>query len=289
MNPLITIIIPAYNHEMFIQEAINSAIDQTYENIELIIINDGSTDNTHAKIIELNDKCNARFKNFTFKSRENKGLLPTLKEVEPLINGKYFSILYSDDIFTKDRVKKQVNALESNKECALCYGKMSGIDKDSKIIKDYKTKHAVSGHVFEKLLIRNFIPAPTVMIRTKIFKEIGGYDLNYDYDDYPTWLKIAHDHKVLFLDDVLVYYRTHDDNTSSDLIRTIRFNEKVLLSWKNEPSFKKAIKRFYLRSFSNLAKEKNGYKNEAREYMLKAVPFSFFDPRFLKAVFRYYV
>ena len=288
-NPLVTIVIPAYNHENFIIEAIESILSQSYDNIDLVIINDGSTDKTNEKIIKLASICKNRFKNFSYTNRENKGLLKTLKEMENSIKGKYFSVLYSDDIFTKDRITKQVKALEENEEYAMCYGKMIGIDQDSNIIKHYKYKHSKSGHIFNKLLNRNFITAPTVMMRTEKFISVGGYDLNYAYDDYPLWLKLAQKNKILFLNEELVFYRTHQNNVSSDIIQTIKFTEKVLLSWKNEPAFKSAIKRFYLRSFYNLVKEKEKCKTEAKEYMLKALPYSFYDPRFLKALFRYFI
>lgn len=288
-EPLVTILMPAYNHEDFIQEAINSLIKQSYKNIELFITNDGSTDNTENMIQAMYDECTKRFVNFKYINRANKGLVHTLKEMEHLINGKYLTVLYSDDIFTKDRIQKQVEALENNKDYAMCYGRMTGIDLESNIIKHYKYKHAKSGYVFNELLKRNFVTAPTVMMRTDKFKSVGGYDLNYEYDDYSLWLKLSHKNKILFLNEELVYYRTHPNNVSSDIVQTIKFTESVLLSWNKEPAFKSAIKRFYLRSFYNLVKEKANYKAEAKEYMLKSLPYSFYDPRFLKALFRYYL
>ena len=287
-EPLVTILMPAYNHESFVKEAIESLIQQEYKNIELIITNDGSTDDTHERILELSDECRSRFTNFKYINRPNKGLIKTLKEMEKLINGKYLSILYSDDIYTPNRIKNQVNALENNKEYALCYGNMVGIDENSNVVKEYKKKYAKSGNVFNELLVRNFIPAPTVMMRTDIFKIVGGYDVNFDYDDYPLWLKIAHKHKILYLNEDFVYYRTHGNNVSSNMVRTLSFTESVLLSWSKEKTFPKTIKRFYLRSFYNLAKCGEEHKQKSKEYMIKALPKSWYDPRFIKSVFRYY-
>ncbi len=287
-EPLVTILMPAYNHEEFIQEALNSLIEQAYKNIELIITNDGSTDTTDKKIMELYDECNERFINFKYINRPNKGLVQTLKDMEPLINGKYLSLLYSDDIYTENRIAKQVDALENNKEYAMCYGNMIGIDKSSKIVKQYKTKYAKSGNIFDALLFRNFIPAPTVMMKTEAFKKVGGYDLNFIYDDYSLWLKIAHQSKILYLNEDFVYYRVHGNNVSADIVRTISFTEQVLLCWSKEKAFPKTIKRFYLRSFYNLAKCGEEYKQNTKEYMIKAMPKSWYDPRFIKSVFRYY-
>ncbi|WP_152184314.1 glycosyltransferase [Sulfurimonas indica] len=288
-QPLVTVLMPAYNHASFIKEAIESLIEQDYTNIEFIITNDGSTDNTHDVIMELDNICKTRFSKFQYINRRNKGLIKTLKEMETLINGKYLSILYSDDIFTKNKITKQVNALENNQDYALCFGNMIGIDDNSNIVKKYKTKYAKSGNVFNDLLIRNFIPAPTVMMRTKAFKSVGGYDLNFEYDDYPLWLKIAHKYKVLYLNEDLVFYRSHDNNVSSNMLRTLKLTENVLLSWRDEPIFLKAIKRFYLRAFYNLAKYEPQHKQATKEYMNKALASSWYDPRFIKAVLRYYL
>lgn len=287
-KPLVTILMPAYNHANFVKEAIESLIEQDYENIEFYIINDGSTDNTHEVISKLFDKCKRRFTNFEYIHRPNKGLIPTLKELEQFITGEYMSLLYSDDIYTKERIQIQINELIQNKDYAMCYGNMLGIDETSKVVKKYKNKHKKSGYIFNDLMLRNIVTAPTVMMRTNVFKSVGGYDLNFDYDDYPLWLKIAHTHKILYLDEYLVFYRMHGNNVSSDILRTIALSEKVLLSWKKEKIFKRAIKRFNLLSFYNLAKYPKEYKDKTYEYMIKSLPHSWYDPRFIKSVFRYY-
>jgi len=287
-NSLVSVFMPAYNHEDYVELAIRSLLNQKYSNIEFIIINDGSSDKTHDIIMKLHDECKNKFVKFIYINRENKGLIATLKEMELLITGKYLTLLYSDDIYTEDRISKQVYALESNSEYALCYGKMIGIDKNSVKIKEYKTKHVHSGNIFNDLLIRNFIAAPTVMMKIEALKEVGGYDLNFQYDDYPLWLKIAKKHKILFVDIFFVKYRTHDNNYSNDLIRTITNVEKILLTWKNELAFKKVIKKFYLKSFYELTRSSNNYKYESKEYMIKALS-SWYHPKFIKALIRYYL
>ena len=286
-NPLVSVFMPAYNHEDFVTLAIESLLAQNYTNIEFIIINDGSTDMTHDKIMNLYEQCQTKFKRFKYISRENRGLLNTLKEMENLIKGKYLTLLYSDDIYTKNRISLQVETMESNPEYAMCYGKMIGINSHSEEIKRYKTKHMKSGYVFNDLLSRNFIPAPTVMMNVSILKEVGGYDLNYQYDDYPLWLKISKNNKIFFVDEYLVKYRTHDNNYSNDLIRTIKNVEKILNSWNQEIIFNKIIKHFYLKSFYELARSDYDYKTEAHEYMLKSLS-SWYHPKFIKSLFRFY-
>ena len=100
-KPLVSVVIPCYNHEKFVQDCIQSVIDQTYENIELIIIDDGSKDNSVKVIQELADKYG-----FTFIHRPNKGLSATLNEGIRLSKGKYFSAIASDDILFLEKIEK---------------------------------------------------------------------------------------------------------------------------------------------------------------------------------------
>lgn len=284
-NRLVSICIPAYNHEKFVQEAIKSIIDQTYENIELLIINDGSPDKTHEKIMELYDKCKERFKRFEYINRENRGLIATLKEFEQLAKGYYFSVMYSDDFCDKTRVQKQVDALNQDQESALCYADMMVVDDNSKHMRMYKTKYNDSGYVFDKLIFRNFIAAPTVMVRKSALDEVGGYDTRYRLDDHPLWLKISKKYKILYLNEVLVYYRDHDNNLSKNVKFMIEENEKMLNDWFADPMYQKAIERHYLYCFIQLVKANN--KELAKEYMLKAFRASWYHPKFIKGVARY--
>jgi alpha-1,3-rhamnosyltransferase len=286
-NPLVTVLMPTYGHEKYLLEALQSILSQSYKNIQLIITNDGSPDESDKTIHSIMSSLEERFINFKYIYRPNKGLLPTLKEMEPLIEGKYITVFYSDDIYTEDRIKKQVESLEVNPEFALCYGKMIGINERSDRVKEYKTKYCKSGFVFEDLMKRNFIPAPTVMMRTEVFQEVGGFDLNFAYDDYPLWLKIAYKHQVLFVDEFFILYRTHEENLSGDLYRTISTVEKILLSWSDEKITKSILKKFYLKSFYELVRSEYNYKKEAQHYMEKAMS-SWYHPKFIKALFRYY-
>ncbi len=97
-KPLVSVVIPCYNHENFVQDSIQSVIDQTYQNIELIIIDDGSKDGSVEKIQEMIPACQERFVRFEFRHRPNKGLSATLNEALEWCEGEYYSPIASDDI-----------------------------------------------------------------------------------------------------------------------------------------------------------------------------------------------
>jgi len=282
---LVTVCIPAYNHEKFVIETIQSIIDQTYDDIELLIINDGSPDHTHDKIMELYDACEKRFKAFKYINRENRGLISTLNEFITLANGYYFTVIASDDFCSKTKIELQVNALENNPEYAMCYGNMIGVDENSEITQKRTTKYNVSGELFEKLLFRNFITAPTVMLKKSVLDEVEGYDPKYKIEDHPMWLKIAKNYKIYYLDEDLVYYRDHPNNMSKNVSFMIEENEKMLNDYSGEAIYPSVIQRHNLYCFIQLVREKE--KELAKKYMLKAFPASWYHPKFIKGLIRY--
>ena len=283
-NKLVSICIPAYNHEAFIQETINSIIDQDYDPIELIIINDGSPDNTHEKIMELYEKCDARFQKFEYINRENRGLIATLNQFIELAQGYYFTVIASDDFYAKDKTRLQVEALDKHPDYAMCYGNMIGVDEDSKITQKRTTKYNVSGNLFEKLLYRNFITAPTVMLKKDVLIEVGGYSSKYKIEDHPMWLKISKKYKILYLDEDMVYYRDHPNNMSKNVSFMIEENEKMLNDWSHEDIYPRVIKRHNLYCFVQLVRENE--KELAKQYMKKAFFASWYHPKFIKGVIR---
>ena len=105
-QPLVSVVIPCYNHESFVQDSIQSVIDQTYQNIELIIIDDGSKDGSVEKIKEMIPACQERFIRFEFRHRPNKGLSATLNEALEWCEGEFFSPLASDASFSASKIFK---------------------------------------------------------------------------------------------------------------------------------------------------------------------------------------
>ena len=123
-KPLVSVVIPCYNHEKFVQDCIQSVINQTYENIELIIIDDGSKDGSVEKIQEMIPICKQRFIRFEFRYRPNKGLSATLNEALEWCHGKYFSAIASDDMLLAEKLMVQVPILEADDACKGVFGNM---------------------------------------------------------------------------------------------------------------------------------------------------------------------
>lgn len=260
---LVSVIIPSYNHEKYITKSIEGVVNQTYNNIELIVIDDGSTD-TSPKII---DKLAEQYK-FTFIHRPNKGLSATLNECISLSSGKYICVCASDDIYLEDKIEKQVNFMESNQKYGMSYGKIILL-KDDGIETPLTIKYSRSGWIFDDLVVNHFsIPAVTCMIRRSIITKLGGFDENLWVEDWDMWLRIANEIEIGYIDEYLAYYRKHETNISSNSWKMYEAKKDALLKWEKLDSYNKILKVWELKWFRALSKD---YRDEARKYLPTAL------------------
>ena len=248
-NTLISVLLPVYNHEQYVQQAINSIINQTYKNIELIIINDGSTDNSVKKINELKNICKKRFPSFIFKTQKNKRICYTENKLLSLANGKYCFFIDADDIAKPNAIYDLHKYLSKHKNYALAVGDNEFIDENSKIF--YLTKHRKKTYNLKKALYKtrnqslarirtdiNFNSSKFgtyssivrenyilngFLVRTSAIRQIGGFNLKASIWDTYLMLQLSKYHKFKFIDKVLYSYRCHELN---DTI----INKKLLIN-----------------------------------------------------------
>ncbi|MBP2281460.1 alpha-1,3-rhamnosyltransferase [Psychrobacter sp. PL19] len=216
MLPLVSIVIPCYNHEDFVQDSIQSVIDQTYNNIELIIIDDGSKDNSISKIQEMVDSCEQRFVRFEFRSRPNKGLSATLNEAIKWCKGEYYSAIASDDQIFDYKTSTQVNFLENNRDYVAVFGGVQVIDENNKKLEKVISK--ARAYSFDDIIMnKHSLFAPTQMIRMNSIKKTGGYKPNMLIEDWYMWLLLSREGKIFNTGKVIAFYRRHDTNMTKDL------------------------------------------------------------------------
>lgn len=226
-NPIVTVIIPAYNHEAYISESIESVFKQTYKNIQLIVINDGSTDNTKQVIQEILDR---KTNEFTFISKKNEGLIKTLNLGISLAQGTYFCVLASDDFWMPDKIARQVEVMEKNPEAGLtfsdtyfCYGFQKTDVKYSKYKPGLlKIKSGVAVNLYNRLLIENLVISTTNLIRLDALKSVGNFDDTLTYEDYDMWLRISYKYRIIYLNEPMAYYRIHEANFSKQNLKMLK-------------------------------------------------------------------
>jgi glycosyltransferase involved in cell wall biosynthesis len=209
--PLVSVIIPVYNAEKYIDECINSILEQSYKNLEILIINDGSTDGTLSKLESYND---VRIRLIT---RENQGLAKTLRELVDKSTGIYIARMDADDISHKDRISQQVNKFLSNDKLVLVGTNVDYISGSGKYLGS--SICVCSNYALKKKLNKgNVLFHPTVMFNREMYFKVGGYNKHYEkyIEDYLLWIKMKDEGEIAVLPSSLLCYRVHESAISSE-------------------------------------------------------------------------
>lgn len=220
--PLVSIIIPCYNHENYVLKTLSSVIADTYQAKEIVIIDDGSKDNSSNVIKNWIDN-NKSNNSIIFKTRPNKGLTATLNELIDLANGKYLVILASDDLLINNTIQERINILENSSSKLVLLSDAEVIDTDGKLIyesmienfhKKDKQKYYSEKELLSEVLFGFSISGAVIMVDKEIYNLIGKYPEDLKAEDFYFYIKSACLNKILFWDKKVSQYRIHNDNTS---------------------------------------------------------------------------
>lgn len=214
-KPWVSVICTCFQHAPYVQEAMDSVLSQTYPHVQLIVVDNASTDGsseviskfvtTHSEIIFIPNK-------------ENRGICKAFNEAVPLAKGKYLIDLAADDLLLPNRIADQVAAIEKLPEnVAILYGNVEMIDAKGthlgySLPLDYE---APSGDVFSNLLEKHFLPSPSTMFRKEIFLKLGGYNEALSFEDFDYWIRCARDYPLAFLRGVTTKKRVLPRSLSS--------------------------------------------------------------------------
>lgn len=202
--PKVSVIMPAYNAEKYIAEAIDSILNQTFADFEFIIIDDGSKDNTVEIVKSYSDK-RIRF----YQNEHNMGVAATLNRGIELATGEYIARMDSDDISLPERFEKQIYVLDNDKKIAVCAGNAIVFSKESQYITQLPLKDR---EIKYNLFISSPFVHPSVMIRKSVLDSSNiRYESEFDgREDYRMWMKISLlDYKLLNIDEPVLKYRIH--------------------------------------------------------------------------------
>ncbi len=237
-TPKVSIITATFNREAFVREAIDSVLAQSFKNWEMVIIDDASTDNTERVIKKYIDG-EARIK--YFKNDKNLGIAKTRNRGLELARGEYIAPLDSDDIWLdNNKLQKQVEFLDINKDYCMLGGGIMHIDENSKQVK--KVLFPVYDSLIRKIILQfNPFPQSTLLYRKSVALECGGYSETYKVcDDYELWLKMGLDHKFTNIPQVLAGYRIHGGNitktkrltTTKEILEIVKnYSSKYPRAW----------------------------------------------------------
>jgi len=228
-KPLVSVIAACYNQACYAIETLESIRNQTYKNIELIIWDDASTDNSVEVIEDWIQKHDIPC--VFLKHTENLGICKSLNDAFTHVNGKYLQMTAVDDILLPEKIERQVDILEnSGLDDALVFSDAFLINEKSELHQNKFIayhKHYLnikSGYFFDELLRGNFIPCMTILYKVEVLKEIGRWDENLRYEDYDMLLRIAYKYKFIYTNEMTVKYRLHADNLHKKLINYSNFS-----------------------------------------------------------------
>lgn len=266
-SPLVSIVIPCYNHAQFVQKTIQSIIDQDYENIELIIIDDGSKDSSVDVIKEMIPACEARFKRFHFRHRPNKGLSATLNEGINLSVGDIIGFCSSDDIFHKKKTSVQVKYFTDNKKIKFCYTQAFVQNDNDEILTSATNlinKNLHDNVTFDEIFtFKVNFPVTGMYITDFLKKELNGFDEELTAEDYDINLRILSKSKPGFIEEKLYYYRS-PAAIGSDRKRPVMRQDvseshlKTINKYQEHPLYKNALREWNFRRFIYFSSYKQG-------------------------------
>lgn len=237
-KPKVSAIIPAYNRRQFIEETIESVINQTYDNIEIIIIDDGSTDGSR----EILEGYKNKIVLLEHENRINKGQSASINLGIKYASGQYIAILDSDDLWEPDKIRLQVEYLEMHEDTGLVYGNGVAVNEDGNYLYDIYGKNHTERNLPEDILLDCYFLVPNnSLLRSEIFSKSGMFDESLRAaQDHDMAIRIGEITKLAYIDKKIFKYRRHSQSISN-MNAGLRWNNgfKILEKAKNRFPYKK--------------------------------------------------
>jgi glycosyltransferase involved in cell wall biosynthesis len=232
-TPLVSVICLCYNHEKYVLESLNSVLNQNYKNIELIIADDYSTDNSVANIeIFLENHPSISF----IQNETNLGNTKTFNKALQFAKGKYIIDVAADDILLPDCIDKQINAFLNSelKNVGIVYGNAELIDANNTHLSYYyevnakkkAIKKPASGAIYLAMLSQSsMICSVSSMIKREVLESLNGYDENLAYEDLDLWIRASRSYNFVYIDSVLIQKRELENSMGNHFFK--KFNART--------------------------------------------------------------
>lgn len=262
-TPLVSVVITAYNRSVFLRDTLESIQNQTYRNIEILVIDDGSL----PEEAEKNNQLCKEFSKCTYYYKSNTGQPDSRNYGIKRSKGEFIAFCDDDDLWVLDKLEKQIEILNKNIEFGLVTGSVEYISENGNktgVIKSHDQNN--HGYVFSNFLIKNQTASIIPLVRRDVFDKVGCFDPNFIIgEDWEFWRRVSYYYKFYAIPEVLGYVRLHDENMSKSrvndpLVRFLLYRKLTtsLLKW-GEHRFSKADKQlvftieweFYKKMFTN--------------------------------------
>lgn len=223
--PRVSVVIPTYGHAHLVEETLASVFAQTYDDFEVVVVNDGSPDDTAERLRPLVERGRIRYV-----EQANAGQGPARNRGLAEARGKYVAFLDDDDLWPADKLTWQVACLGANPEAVMVYGHHAKLSPDGRLEVDDPIPDRPSGDVRSDFRLRNWLLSPgQTLMRTADVRAIGGFDEGiWGSDDWDLYVRLSGRGPFLFLPRIALHYRVHDANASRHAVRHARNHLKVV-------------------------------------------------------------
>tara|TARA_R110001583_G_scaffold110190_2_gene259159 strand:- start:24 stop:935 length:912 start_codon:yes stop_codon:yes gene_type:complete len=212
MNNLVSVIVPVYNRAHLVSEAIQSILSQTYESVEIIIINDGSTDGSLSILKDYERKFSTQIRVI---DQPNQGQIIARNNGIKVAQGKYIAFLDSDDLWLERKLERQMPLFEPG--VGLVYSGTEIINEEGKTIRVVPADENVMGNIYPQLLVKNRMTGGTVVVTAEALKRVGVFSTDFRAaENWDLWLRICKVYSARVVSDPLIKYRIHSENMSGD-------------------------------------------------------------------------
>ncbi|MFM7202891.1 MAG: glycosyltransferase family 2 protein [Myxococcota bacterium] len=244
-HPTISVVIPTYNRATYLPLSVQSVLAQDVPVLEILIVDDGSTDNTAAVVAELEGP-------IRYLPQKNAGPATARNHGIREAKGEWVAFLDSDDLWELGKLRRQLELASTDTRIGMVHGAARIIDKEGKLTGELWTKPDYRGACFEKLSIANGVNASSVLVKRSLLEHVGGYDTQFAaLENWELWLRLSLHCHFAYSEQPLSRYRIHGGNLIKDLSRTRRAYELLLKKHmegaQSPPTFlrRRAYARFY--------------------------------------------
>lgn len=229
-RPLVTVVMPCYNHEAYVERAVKSVIDQTYANLQLVVIDDGSTDKSGDKLEALQQHLG-----FRLIRQENRGVCSALnRAIRELSHGEYIALLASDDFWHREKLQMQIAELKRHPQSAFCFSQAIAFKDDNNPNQGrIFPRRCMSGNILKRVFVRQHVPAGTMVFTRELYNQLGGFDEGLTEEDWDFVIRSAAATPFCAVDSPLLYYRCHNGSTMLTRKRALIFQQKAGILAKN--------------------------------------------------------
>ena len=211
IKPKVSIVIPVYNGSNYLQEAIDSALAQTYANYEIIVVDDGSTDTTRDIIQSYGEKVRGYHKG-------NGGVASALNLGIQNMQGEYFAWLSHDDLWLPDKIEKQIHFFDLNPDCKICYTDYFVIDSSGNVLKSVDTPWYPRQKAVRNLFKSGYINGSCIMIEKTCFNKVGYFSEHLKYtQDTEMWIRLSRVYELGKVPEKLTKQRWHCQQTGHNI------------------------------------------------------------------------